>query len=137
MLRKVVALITLFMVVVVGGCSLLSHEAPPEDVDKATGLFFQRLDKGDYESIYNDSSKKFKQNKTREIVTESLKQLAVNGKTVSFNRTSMPMQGEGKDRMSLPAYQVSFEQARGEVDLIFQDEGGEWKLFGFSYKPHR
>jgi hypothetical protein len=137
MLRKVVALTTLFIAVLIAGCSLLSHEAPPEDVDKAAALFFQRLDKGDYDAIYDDSSKKFQQNKTRQIVTENLKQLAANGKTVIFNRTSMPMQGEGKDRMLMPAYQVSFEQGRGEVSLTFQDEGGEWKLFGFSFKPHK
>jgi hypothetical protein len=137
MLRKVVALITVFIAVLIAGCSLLSHEAPTEDVDKAAALFFQRLDKGEYDSIYDDSSKKFRQNKTRQTVTESLKELTAHGKTVSFSRTSMPMPGEGKDRMLLPAYQVTFEQGRGEVSLTFQDEGGEWKLFGFSFKPHR
>jgi len=136
MRRKVVALITLFVVILIAGCSLLGHEAPPEDIDKAAALFFQRLDKGAYDSIYDDAAKRFKQNQTRQTVSDSLKQLGANGKTVTFSRTTMPTQGEGKDRLMMPAYQVSFEQARGEVSLIFQDEGGEWKLFGFSYKPH-
>lgn len=118
-----------------GGCALLSHEAPAEDVDKAATLFFQRLDKGEYDTIYNDAAKKFKANKSRETVTENLTQLRAFGKTLGFVRVSMQFQGEGKDRMVLPVYKVQFEQGRGEVTLMFQDDSGEWKLFGFALKP--
>ena len=137
MLRKVVPLVIVLAAVSLAGCSLLSHEAPNEDVDKAAALFFQRLDKGEYDAIYNDASKKLKTNKTREIVTSSLKELTISGKTRAFDRTSMPIQGEGRGRMLLPVYRVLFEQGSGEVTLTYEDEGGEWKLFGFAFRPLR
>jgi tRNA nucleotidyltransferase (CCA-adding enzyme) len=136
MFRKVIALVALLTVVMSAGCSLLSHEAPPEDVDKATALFFQRLDNGDYDTIYNDLSKRFKENKTRQTVTESLKQLAF-GKVVSYERVSMRFQGEGKDRMLIPVYMATFEQGAGDLTLTFQDEDGEWKLLAFEFKRRR
>jgi len=117
------------------GCSVLSHEAPAEDIDKAAALFFQRLDKGEYDLIYNDSSTLFQQNQTRQTVTDSLKQLAEQGKVLDFQRLSMTFQGEGKNRMALPVYRVTSDRTRGEVTLTFHDQGGEWKLFGFAYKP--
>ena len=136
MLREAAALAIVLIATLLAGCSLLSHEAPNEDIDKAAALFFQRLDKGDFDAIYNDASKRLRENKTRGVVIENLKQLTVSGKSVSFERVSMTFQGEGKDRMLLPLYKVIFEQGRGDVTLTFQDEGGEWKLFGFTFKPH-
>lgn len=136
MLRNIVALILLAIAVSASGCSLLDHEAPMEDVDKAAALFFQRLDKQDLDLIYDDSSKEFKKVKTREVVIENLKQLTVFGKVLDYQRINMPIQASGK-RMVLPAYATRFEQIAGEVWLTFQDESGEWKLFGFSFKPHR
>jgi hypothetical protein len=133
MLRKVAALVIVFIAMVLAGCSLLAGEAPNEDVDKAAALFFQRLDQGEYDTIYDDAGKSLRKNKTRAIVTDSLKQLASNGKTRRFDRLSMMIQGEGKDRKVLPVYKVSFEQAHGDLELTFQDEG-EWKLFGFTFK---
>ena len=135
MLRKTVALVIGFIALFFAGCSILSHEAPNEDIDKAAILFFQRLDKGDFEEIYKDASKNLRQNQTRETVTESLKQLKAQGKINSYDRLSMTMEGEGKDRRVLPVYRVTFEQVRGDLTLTFQDESGEWKLFGFSFKP--
>ena len=135
MFRKVAALVIVFIDIFLAGCSILSHEAPNEDIDKAAALFFQRLDKGDFDGIYRDASRKLRENKTQAAVTESLKQLTVQGKTQGFDRMSMTIQGEGKDRMLLPVYRVAFEQGRGDLTLTFQDESGEWKLFGFSYKP--
>lgn len=135
MLRKVVALVIFLTAIFPVGCSILSHEAPNEDIDKAAVLFFQRLDKGDFDTIYNDGSKKLRENKPRATVTENLKQLATPGKIIAFDRISMTIQGEGKGRMLLPVYRVSFEQQRGDLTLTFEDESGEWKLFGFSYKP--
>jgi hypothetical protein len=136
MFRKIAALVIVVVAGSLAGCSVLSHEAPPEDIDKAATLFFQRLDKGDFNGIYNDASKKLMTNKTFPMVSESLRQLAAQGKTLAFNRISMSIQGEGKDRMFLPVYRVAFEQGGGDVTLTFQDESGEWKLFGFSFKPH-
>ena len=135
MLRKTVALVIGIIALFPAGCSILSHEAPNEDIDKAAILFFQRLDKGDFEEIYKDASKNLRQNQTRETVTESLKQLKAQGKINSYDRLSMTMEGEGKDRRVLPVYRVTFEQVRGDLTLTFQDESGEWKLFGFSFKP--
>lgn len=135
MVRTVAAPLICSIAMLLAGCSVLSHEAPPEDVDKAATLFFQRLDQGEYDTIYNDAAKKFKANKTRATVTENLTQLVAFGKTLGFERISMQLQGEGKDRVLLPVYKVQFEQGRGEVTLMFQDDGGEWKLFGFALKP--
>jgi hypothetical protein len=135
MLRKTIALVIGIIALSPAGCSILSHEAPDEDIDKAAILFFQRLDKGDFDEIYKDASKNLRQNQTRETVTESLKQLKAQGKINNYDRLSMTMEGEGKDRRVLPVYRVAFEQARGDLTLTFQDESGEWKLFGFSFKP--
>lgn len=136
MLRQVIALVIVFITVFLVGCSLLSHEAPNEDVDKAAALFFQRLDKGAFDAIYDDGSKKLRQNKPRAMVVESLNQLAAQGKVRGFDRISMTIEGEGSDRRLLPVYRAAFEQKRGDVTLTFQDESGEWKLFGFTFKPH-
>jgi len=135
MFRKGAALVIVFIAILLSGCSLLSHEAPNEDVDKAAALFFQRLDKGDFDGIYKDASKKLMANKPQATVIESLRQLGAQGKTQGFDRISMTIQGEGKDRMLLPVYRVAFAQSTGDLTLTFQDESGEWKLFGFSFKP--
>ena len=135
MFRKVAALVIAFIAVFSAGCSLLSHEAPNEDIDKAAALFFQRLDNRQYDAIYNDAGKSLRTNKTRAVVTESLKEVTAHGKTQGFDRISMTIQGEGKDRKLLPVYRVAFEQVKGDLTLTFQDESGEWKLFGFSFKP--
>jgi len=135
MFRKVAALVIVLIAIVSAGCSLLSHEAPNEDIDKAAALFFQRLDNRQYDAIYNDAGKSLRTNKTRAVVTESLKELTAHGKTQGFDRMSMTIQGEGKDRMLLPVYRVAFAQSTGDLTLTFQDESGEWKLFGFSFKP--
>jgi len=119
------------------GCSLLSHEAPTEDADKAAALFFQRLNNNEYDKIYDDAAKRFRTNKPRQVVTDSLKELTANGKVRDFERISMPIQGEGKDRMVLPVYKTLFESVSGDIYLTFLDEGGEWKLFGFAFKPRK
>lgn len=137
MFRKVIALVVLLTAIASTGCSLLSHEAPPEDVDKAAALLFQRLDKSDFDAIYNDLSKRFKKNKTRQTVTESLKELAALGKVTSYERVSMRFQGEGSERWLIPVYMATFEQGAGDLTLTFQDEGGEWKLLAFEFKRRR
>ena len=127
--------IVLLVAVLLGGCTLLSHEAPLEDVDKAAMLFFQRLDNQQYDAIYNDSATGFKQKKTRADVTENLKTLTAYGKVGDFQRIRLPFEGEGKDRMASPVFMTIFEQTAGELTLNFRDEGGEWKLIGFVFKP--
>jgi hypothetical protein len=135
MLRKLVALLTFSIVLLPAGCSLLSHEAPPEDVDKAAALFFQRLGNEEFDTIYNDAAKGFKDSQTRQTVTDNLRLMAEQGKILDFERISMALQGEGKSRMALPVYRTSSDRAKAEITLTFQDESGEWKLFGFAYKP--
>ena len=132
------AVVSLVLLALAGaGCSLLSHEAPTEDADKAAGLFFQRLNNNEYDKIYDDAAKRFRTNKPRQVVTDSLKELTANGKVRDFERISMPIQGEGKDRMVQPVYKTLFESVSGDIYLTFLDEGGEWKLFGFAFKPKR
>ncbi len=135
MLRKLVAVLMLSMILLPAGCSLLSHEAPTDDIDKAAALFFQRLGNEEYDTIYDDTAKGFKNSQTRQTVTENLKQVAEHGKVVDFQRISMSFQGTGKDRMAMPVYRTSSDRAKAEITLTFQDESGEWKLFGFAYKP--
>jgi hypothetical protein len=108
-----------------------------EDVDKAGALFFQRFEQRDYDTIYKDAAKGLRENKTRQTVKENLQQIAEAGAVGQYQRISTSFQGEGKDRMASPVYSLMFEKARGEVTLNFLDEGGEWKLIGFAFKPHR
>ena len=135
MLRKLSAVIIVFITSLPLGCALLSHEAPNEDIDKAAALFFQRFSNEEYETIYNDAAKVFKNVQPRQTVTDNLKQMAEGGKILEFERMSMTFEGEGKSRMAKPVYRTSAERARAEITLTFQDESGEWKLFGFAYKP--
>ncbi len=135
MLRKVVALVMFSIAMLPVGCSLLSHEAPTDEIDKAASQFFQRLGNQQYDTIYNDAAKEFQAKQTRETVTDNLRQVAEHGKILDFQRISMSFQGEGKNRVASPVYRTSSQQSHGEITLNLQDEGGEWKLFGFIYKP--
>jgi hypothetical protein len=45
----IISMLLVFMV----ACS---RQAPAEDVDKASALFFQRLNDAEYDTIYNDAS---------------------------------------------------------------------------------
>jgi hypothetical protein len=117
--------------VFMAGCS---HQAPPEDVDKAAALFFQRLNDAEYDAIYKDASAQFKTNKTRDVVVESLKELTARGRLQDYRRMNTSFQDQGKDRIATPVYGTTFEQSRGDVTLTYIDEGGEWKLIAFSFK---
>ena len=116
------------------GCSLRASEAPLEYVDKAAGLFFQRLNEADYEAIYDDASTRFKEKKTRDEIVNSLKELTQNGKVTHFARISSTIEGEGKDRIVGPVYATTFERNGGNLTLHFIDQGGEWRLIGFLLK---
>ena len=96
MRRRPLTVIILLVASAMPGCSMLNHEAPTEDADKAAVLFFQRLDKEEYDQIYNDSAKKFKETKTRQSVIESLQEITAYGKTIEYQRKSMPIQAEAK-----------------------------------------
>ena len=135
MLQKVFGRLIVLLVILPAGCSVLSHEAPPEDIDKAAALFFQRLGNGEYDTIYNDSSTLFQERQTRQTVVESLRQVVEQCKILNFERVSMSFQSEGKERMASPVYRVSSDRTRGEITLSFHDQGGEWKFFGFAFKP--
>ncbi|HKP88211.1 MAG TPA: hypothetical protein VJZ26_19045 [Blastocatellia bacterium] len=124
----------ILLMVFVHGCALRSHEAPPEDVDKAAALFFKRLNDAEYETIYKDAAKKFKQNQTKEKIIESLKELTAKGRVQQYQRVKMTFEGEGADTRADPVYSTLFEQAKGDIILNFVDESGEWKLIGFAFK---
>ena len=115
------------------GCSLRS-EAPMEDIDKAAGLFFQRLAEADYETIYKDTAKRFKEKKTHDEILGSLKELGENGKVVQYARISTTIEREGKDRRVGAIYGTTFERRGGNLTLYFVDESGEWRLVGFAMK---
>lgn len=123
----VISMLLVFM----AGCS---RQAPPEDVDKAAALFFQRLNDAEYDAIYRDASTQFKTNKTREAVVESLKELTAKGRLQGYRRMNTSYQDQGKDRIATPVFGTTFDQARGEVTLSFIDEDGEWKLIAFAFK---
>src|SRR5258708_36488342 len=121
-------------VLLLSGCSLFSHEAPNQDVDKASGLFFQRLTDANYEVIYTDSAETFRQKQTREVIINNLKKLTELGKILDYRRIKMSFGEDTKDKICVPVYVVKTEHASGEITLSFVDENGEWKLLGFSYK---
>jgi hypothetical protein len=133
--RKLAALLMFYIVLLAAGCSMLSHEAPNDDIDKAAALFFQRFGNEEYDKIYDDAAKSFKDSQTRQTVIDSLKQMAEKGKILDHFRISMTLQGEGKSRMAHPVYTTATDRVKAEITLTFQDERGEWKLFGFAYKP--
>lgn len=114
------------------GCS--AREAPYEDVDKAAGLFFERLKAAEYDTIYDDSCEAFKEQKPRGEVLENLKKITALGRPQSYDRLSMLFDKDGKKRIASPIYAVTFDQTKGEITLTFRDDGGEWKLLGFSVK---
>lgn len=123
--------IILTLLVFIAGCS---RQAPPEDVDKAATLFFQRLNDADYDAIYKDASTQLRTNKTRDEVVGSLKELTARGRLQDYRRINTSYQDQGKDRIATPVYGTAFDQSKGEISLTFIDEGGEWKLIAFAFK---
>ncbi|HWN97910.1 MAG TPA: hypothetical protein VNS63_01415 [Blastocatellia bacterium] len=130
MYRKMIALLLAFFA---AACSWQS-KAPPEDVDKAAALFYQRLAEADYDAIYKDTAKGFKEKKTRDQIIESLKEIASNGKVLNYARVSMGFEGEEKDPRVAAVYATNFERRVGNLTLYFVDESGEWRLIGFALK---
>ena len=128
------AFVVIMLTIAMSSCAVFSAKAPPEDIDKAAGLFVKRLNAQDYEKIYEDAARKFKTAKTKSEIVENLKALAEHGAVLDHRRTSMSFAGEGSDMIAQPVYSSRFEKGSGDLLLSFVDEGGEWKLFGFSLK---
>ncbi len=131
MYRKIWVLICL---AALSGCSLKGHEAPPEDVDKATLLFFQRLEAAQYEKIWDDAAESFKKVSQKTEVLESLKQMAALGKATTPARVEMYFKDEDGKRAAFPKYSVHFEQSNASVLFKFVDEKGEWKMGAFEVR---
>ena len=123
-------MIAVLFVCFVSGCS---REAPPTDVDKAAALFFERLKGAEYETIYADASSQFREQKSKGEILDNLQQITAIGRIQDYRRLSMFFEGD-KNRIASPSYSVLFDQAATEIMLNFKDEGGEWKLVGFSLK---
>jgi hypothetical protein len=130
MYRKMIAVALAFSL---AACAWYS-EAPLEDVDKAAALFYQRLAEADYDAIYKDTAKGFKEKKTRAEIIESLTELAANGKVQEYVRISGGAEGEGKNARIFAVYATRFEKRSGNLTLYFVDESGEWRLIGFALK---
>jgi hypothetical protein len=121
-------------VALISACSLKGREAPPEDVDKATLLFFQRLEAAQYEKIWDDSAESFKKISQKSEVFESLKQMAALGKWTPPSRIEMYFKDEEGKRVAYPKYAVHFEQSNASVLFKFVDEKGEWKMGAFEVR---
>ncbi len=130
MYRKMIAVALAFSL---AACAWYS-KAPLEDIDKAAGLFYQRLAEADYDAIYKDTAKGFKEKKTRAEIVESLTELATHGKVLQFTRISGGQEGEGENARIFAVYATRFEQRAGNLTLYFVDESGEWRLIGFALK---
>ncbi len=111
------------------GCA---HEAPYEDADKATLLFFQRLDVENFNEIYDDASKFYKDSIPREKAIESLKQLKEMGDHTAPTRLSTRFNTYEGHRVVEPVYIVHFNDRKASIPFRFIDEGGEWKLLYFA-----
>ena len=126
-------LLVVWIALILIGCS--ASEAPPQDVDKAAAVFFERVKSAEYDAVYNEASEEFKKNVARATAIDSMKEIAAMGRIQSFDRLTFNIQGEEKNRIASPVYSVLFDRARADITVNFKDEGGKWKLVGFSVKP--
>jgi hypothetical protein len=126
-------LLVVWIALILIGCS--ASEAPPQDVDKAAASFFERVKSAEYDAVYNEASEDFKKNVARATAIDSMKEIAAMGRIQSFDRLTFNIQGEEKNRIASPVYSVLFDRARADITVNFKDEGGKWKLVGFSVKP--
>ncbi|MCI0485796.1 MAG: hypothetical protein L0229_04260 [Blastocatellia bacterium] len=110
------------------------QEAPYEDLDKATALFFHRLNAEQYDAIYDDASPYYKEANTRAAMLENLKTVKALGNHATPARIQMVFDTYKGHRIAEPVYGILFERARTLFSLRYIDEGGEWKLMGFTVK---
>ena len=118
----------------VAGFYFYPHKAPNEDVDKATALFFLRLDAEQYDAIYDDASHYYKEANTRAVILENLKQIKALGNHATPARVQMNFDTHEGHRVAEPIYGILFERARTLCSFRYIDEDGEWKLIGFTVK---
>jgi hypothetical protein len=126
-------LLVVWIALILIGCS--ASEAPPQDVDKAAAVFFERVKSAEYDAVYDEASEDFKKNVARATAIDSMKEIAAMGRIQSFDRLTFKIEGEEKNRIASPVYSVLFDRARADITVNFKDEGGKWKLVGFSVKP--
>ena len=81
MLKK---LLVVWLALIVIGCS--ASEAPPQDIDKAAAVFFERVKSAEYDAVYNEASEEFKKNVARATAIDNMKQIAAMGRIQSFDR---------------------------------------------------
>src|SRR5260221_4082872 len=112
MARTLVAALLLALLV---GCS--AREAPYEDIDKAAGLFFERMKGAEYDTIYTDSCESFQKQKTKQEVVENLKQITAMGRPQDYDRLSMIFDKDGNKRIAVPTYAVRLDHAQAEITL--------------------
>ena len=126
-------LLVVWLALIVIGCS--ASKAPPQDVDKAAAVFFERVKSAEYDAVYNEASEEFRKNVARATAIDNMKQVAAMGRIQSYDRLTFKIEGEAKNRLASPVYSVMFDRARADITVNFRDEGGEWTLAGFSVKP--
>ena len=127
-------IIPVLAVVLITGCN---HEAPTEDIDKAAGQFFLRLQGAQYDQIYDQADDHLKDQKPRAAVVDDLQQLAAYGRPLEWHRLSMTLGTESNEkRVAVPLYTMRTENMTLEISLKFIDVEGEWKLLGFAVTPH-
>jgi hypothetical protein len=132
MSQKLISLFWLLSILAAAGCSRQAH---PEDVDKAASQFFERLREAKYDAIYDDAAESFKSQNARAAVIDNLKQIISYGRPHQWSRLQMAFADEGRAQVALPVYAVQTDQAPSEVALKFIDDGGQWKLLGFAFRP--
>jgi hypothetical protein len=115
------------------GCSLSRPEAPPEDAEKAGAQFFERLKAAEYQTIYEDASQDLKKEKAQATFIDDLKKVTAVGRLVDYRRRGANFNKEGDKSFAVVTYILAFDQTRGDATLQFLDEGGEWKLSGYSF----
>ncbi|MBI3652727.1 MAG: hypothetical protein HY231_17020 [Acidobacteria bacterium] len=115
-------------------CSLMTREAPTEDVDKAAILFLNRITAGQFDLIYTDSAKLFQEKNPKAEVIENLKAMKDLGQADTPLRSTMLFGVEDGKRTATPTYMVAFNQKRMTMILKFIDYSGEWKLDGFEIR---
>jgi len=127
-------IIPLLAMALIAGCH---HEAPTEDIDKAAAQFFLRLQRAQYDQIYDEADENLKEQKPRAAVIDDLQKLIAYGRPQDWHRLSMTLGTEqGDKRVAVPLYTLKTDNIPSEISLKFIDVDGEWRLLGFAVTPH-
>jgi hypothetical protein len=114
------------------GCST---PAKPEDAEQAATQFFDLLKEANYDRIYKDAARQFREQNVKAAAADKLKEINSLGSAREVTRLSMTIAKEGDQAVVLPVYSVRFDQIRAEITLKLIDEDGTWKLLGFALRP--